>query len=69
MQVETTIYPGFSFSDRVCSRMREGFFLESYNQETLRSHGIGTVFMQDNHSKSARGTLRVCTTSYRQPAR
>ena len=35
-----------------------GFFFESYNQETWRAAGIDTVFVQDNHSKSARGTLR-----------
>ena len=32
--------------------------LQSYNQETLRLHGIETVFVQDNHSKSSQGTLR-----------
>lgn len=35
-----------------------GFFLESYNRETWEAHGIDTVFVQDNHSKSARDTLR-----------
>ncbi len=35
-----------------------GFFFESYNQETWRANGIDTVFVQDNHSRSARGSLR-----------
>lgn len=35
-----------------------GFIFESYNQETWRANGIETVFVQDNHSKSARDTLR-----------
>ncbi len=35
-----------------------GFIFESYNQETWRAHGIQTIFVQDNHSKSAKGTLR-----------
>lgn len=35
-----------------------GFFFESYNQETWRGHGVNTVFVQDNHSCSTRGTLR-----------
>ena len=35
-----------------------GFFFESYNQETWRANGIGTVFVQDNHSRSAHGSLR-----------
>lgn len=35
-----------------------GFFFESYNQETWRANGIDTVFVQDNHSRSIRDTLR-----------
>jgi dTDP-4-dehydrorhamnose 3,5-epimerase len=58
MQVETTELPGvLILKPRVFEDAR-GFFLESYNRETLRSHGIDTVFVQDNHSRSARGTLR-----------
>jgi dTDP-4-dehydrorhamnose 3,5-epimerase len=58
MQVETTGLPGvFILRPRVFEDAR-GFFLESYNRETLRSHGIDTPFVQDNHSRSTRGTLR-----------
>jgi dTDP-4-dehydrorhamnose 3,5-epimerase len=58
MQVETTGLPGvIILKPRVFEDAR-GFFLESYNQDTLRAHGIETMFVQDNHSKSARGTLR-----------
>ncbi len=39
-------------------RDARGFFLESYNQETFNSAGISIPFVQDNHSRSARGTLR-----------
>lgn len=35
-----------------------GFFFESYNEKTLAAQGIETVFVQDNHSLSRRGTLR-----------
>jgi dTDP-4-dehydrorhamnose 3,5-epimerase len=35
-----------------------GFFLESYNQEVFKEAGISVPFVQDNHSRSARGTLR-----------
>ena len=35
-----------------------GFFFESYNQEAFRANGIGAAFVQDNHSRSVRGTLR-----------
>ena len=36
-----------------------GFFLESFNQrEFERVTGVNAVFVQDNHSRSARGVLR-----------
>jgi dTDP-4-dehydrorhamnose 3,5-epimerase len=35
-----------------------GFFFESYNQMEFARHLIGAVFVQDNHSSSAKGVLR-----------
>ena len=35
-----------------------GFFLESWNAETFRAAGFDLDFVQDNHSRSARGILR-----------
>jgi len=35
-----------------------GFFYESYHQAKLGELGIREVFVQDNHSKSCRNTLR-----------
>ena len=35
-----------------------GFFLESYNADKYRAHGIACDFAQDNHSRSVHGTLR-----------
>ena len=36
-----------------------GFFLESYNQRVFRAAtGVDAVFVQDNHSRSARNVLR-----------
>lgn len=35
-----------------------GWFLESYNRETFHKAGIDLTFVQDNHSLSAKGTLR-----------
>jgi dTDP-4-dehydrorhamnose 3,5-epimerase len=37
---------------------RRGFFLESYRANLWHEHGIDDVFVQDNHSRSARGVLR-----------
>jgi len=35
-----------------------GFFLESYNEKVFSGLGICDIFIQDNHSYSARGVLR-----------
>jgi dTDP-4-dehydrorhamnose 3,5-epimerase len=35
-----------------------GWFMESYNQAAFEAAGIRETFVQDNHSASARGTLR-----------
>jgi dTDP-4-dehydrorhamnose 3,5-epimerase len=35
-----------------------GFFLESYQKRKFQEVGIDAEFVQDNHSKSCRGTLR-----------
>ena len=35
-----------------------GFFFESYNRKKLAALGIDAEFVQDNHSRSARGVLR-----------
>jgi len=37
---------------------RRGFFLETYHAEKYRAGGIADVFVQDNQSRSAGGTLR-----------
>ncbi|MDX6690838.1 MAG: dTDP-4-dehydrorhamnose 3,5-epimerase [Solirubrobacteraceae bacterium] len=35
-----------------------GFFLESYRENVWAEHGVRETFVQDNHSRSARGVLR-----------
>ena len=35
-----------------------GFFFESYNRRVMAPAGIDVEFVQDNHSRSARGVLR-----------
>ncbi len=37
---------------------QRGFFLESWSLETFREVGLDLNFVQDNHSRSARGILR-----------
>lgn len=35
-----------------------GFFMETYRADVFKAHGIDGAFVQDNHSRSARGVLR-----------
>lgn len=35
-----------------------GFFMESWNADQFRAVGLDLAFVQDNHSRSARGVLR-----------
>jgi dTDP-4-dehydrorhamnose 3,5-epimerase len=35
-----------------------GFFIETYRADAAAEHGVPTEFVQDNHSRSRRGTLR-----------
>ncbi len=54
------IAPGVFGDDR-------GFFFESYNRRSMAALGIEQDFVQDNHSRSARGVLRGLHYQIRQP--
>ena len=41
-----------------CYRDERGFFLESYHRRRYAENGLDYDFVQDNHSRSARGVLR-----------
>jgi dTDP-4-dehydrorhamnose 3,5-epimerase len=44
-----------------------GFFLESWNRKTFADVGLALDFVQDNHSRSARGVLRGIHYQLNQP--
>lgn len=44
-----------------------GFFMESYNRRVFAELGLPTDFVQDNHSRSARGVLRGLHYQIQQP--
>jgi dTDP-4-dehydrorhamnose 3,5-epimerase len=48
-------------------RDARGFFLETYHQQKFSDLGIHDVFVQDNHSRSAKGTLRGLHYQLRHP--
>lgn len=35
-----------------------GYFMETYNEEVFKDHGLDMTFIQDNESKSKKGVLR-----------
>jgi dTDP-4-dehydrorhamnose 3,5-epimerase len=44
-----------------------GFFLETFHARKYREGGIAADFVQDNHSRSGRGTLRGLHSQLRRP--
>ncbi|WP_018077181.1 dTDP-4-dehydrorhamnose 3,5-epimerase [Thiobacillus denitrificans] len=44
-----------------------GFFFESYNRRVFTEAGIAAAFVQDNHSRSAKGVLRGLHYQIQQP--
>ena len=44
-----------------------GFFMESWNAAAFRAAGLDLAFVQDNHSRSARGVLRGLHYQRRNP--
>jgi len=44
-----------------------GFFMESWNRRTFAALDLDTDFVQDNHSRSARGVLRGLHYQVKQP--
>lgn len=53
-----TSLPGVVLVEPQVFRDGRGFFLESYNSKRYQEGGIREVFVQDNHSRSKKGTLR-----------
>jgi dTDP-4-dehydrorhamnose 3,5-epimerase len=48
-------------------RDARGFFLETYHRQKYAAGGIAAAFVQDNHSRSGRGTLRGLHAQVRRP--
>jgi dTDP-4-dehydrorhamnose 3,5-epimerase len=58
MKVIATNLSGVLVVEPVVHRDSRGFFVETYHAARYREHGIDATFVQANHSKSLRGTLR-----------
>jgi dTDP-4-dehydrorhamnose 3,5-epimerase len=62
-----TPLPGVIVVEPDVHRDPRGFFLETYHLDKYRAGGIPGPFVQDNHSRSARGTLRGLHAQVRRP--
>jgi dTDP-4-dehydrorhamnose 3,5-epimerase len=65
-RVETSL-PGVYELRPVIHRDARGFFLETYHRAKFVEFGIQDTFTQDNHSRSAQGTLRGLHYQLRHP--
>jgi dTDP-4-dehydrorhamnose 3,5-epimerase len=54
----TATIPDVLVVEPTVHRDERGFFLESWHEGRLAAKGLGARFVQDNHSRSVRGTLR-----------
>jgi dTDP-4-dehydrorhamnose 3,5-epimerase len=67
VRVVLTDIPGVLIVEPAVHVDGRGFFLETYHADRYREHGIDRPFVQDNHSKSSRGTLRGLHMQLRHP--
>jgi dTDP-4-dehydrorhamnose 3,5-epimerase len=58
VNVVQTALPGVLLIEPAVHRDDRGFFLETWRKARYRDVGISLPFVQDNHSRSVRGTLR-----------
>jgi len=58
MQIVETALPGVLIIEPRVFGDARGFFIESWNRQSFADTGLDLDFVQDNHSRSARGVLR-----------
>ena len=67
MRVLPTDLPGVLLIEPDVFRDPRGYFLETFNQRRYREAGIDCAFVQDNQSRSLRGTLRGMHAQLKKP--
>ncbi|MEO7987597.1 MAG: dTDP-4-dehydrorhamnose 3,5-epimerase [Gemmatimonadales bacterium] len=67
MNVIRTAIPGVLLIEPVVKSDARGFFLEVWQEQRYRAAGIDLPFVQDNHSRSARNTVRGLHYQIQQP--
>lgn len=67
MRFQPTDLPEVILIEPEVFRDPRGFFLETWNARKFREGGISAAFVQDNHSRSARGTVRGLHAQQQRP--
>lgn len=67
MKVIATDIPDVKLLEPTVFGDERGFFMETFREEWFRQHVADVQFVQDNHSKSAKGILRGLHYQLKQP--
>lgn len=67
MKISETRIPDVKLIEPRVFGDERGFFMETWNERAFREAGIDARFVQDNHSRSAKNTLRGLHYQIRQP--
>ncbi|MBC7192791.1 dTDP-4-dehydrorhamnose 3,5-epimerase [Marinobacter sp.] len=67
MHITKTRIPAVKLIEPKVFGDERGFFMETWNQKAFREAGINATFVQDNHSRSVKNTLRGLHYQIKQP--
>lgn len=67
MKITPTEIPAVMLVEPRVWQDHRGFFMETWNRRPFAAAGIDTEFVQDNHTRSVRGTLRGLHYQVRRP--
>jgi dTDP-4-dehydrorhamnose 3,5-epimerase len=67
MRITETNIPDVKLIEPKVFGDERGFFMETWNEKAFREAGISATFVQDNHSRSVKNTLRGLHYQIKQP--
>ncbi|OZC34895.1 dTDP-4-dehydrorhamnose 3,5-epimerase [Marinobacter vinifirmus] len=67
MKITETKIPAVKLIEPKVFGDERGFFMETWNERAFREAGIDATFVQDNHSRSVKNTLRGLHYQIKQP--
>lgn len=67
MKITETRIPDVKLIEPKVYGDERGFFMETWNEKSFREAGISSNFVQDNHSRSVKNTLRGLHYQIKQP--